>query len=186
MKKILVPVDFSQHSEYALEVASKIAKQHGAGIVLLHMIGISDSVLANSETAEEAEAKYYLNLAKDKIKQYLPALIRSVESNGADVVWSCDPMHGNTYVSESDYKTRKFLDILEEIRNFFDIHHAEGTIPGGVHLELTGKDVTECIGGAQDIMDHQLKMNYSTSCDPRLNAQQSLELAFLISDLLKG
>lgn len=123
---------------------------------------------------------------KDKIKQYLPPLIRAVEGNGADVLWSCDPMHGNTYVSESDFKTRKFMAILEEIRSFFDIHHAEGTIPGGVHLELTGKDVTECIGGAQDIMDHQLKMNYSTSCDPRLNAQQSLELAFLISDLLKG
>ena len=122
---------------------------------------------------------------RDKIEQYLPPLIRAVEGNGADVLWSCDPMHGNTYVSDSDYKTRKFIDILEEIRSFFDIHHSEGTIPGGVHLELTGKDVTECIGGAQDIMDHQLKKNYSTSCDPRLNAQQSLELAFLISDLLK-
>ena len=122
---------------------------------------------------------------KDKIGHYLPSLIRSVKKSGMDVLWSCDPMHGNTYTSDSNYKTRKFSDILEEIQGFFEIHRAEGSIPGGVHFELTGKDVTECIGGAQDITDHQLVNNYSTSCDPRLNAQQSLELAFLISDLLK-
>lgn len=122
---------------------------------------------------------------KDKVDSMLPPLIKSIRKNGSKVTWSCDPMHGNTYTSESNYKTRKFSDILQEIRSFFEIHHAEGSIPGGVHFELTGKDVTECIGGAQEIMDHQLENNYSTSCDPRLNAQQSLELAFLISDLLK-
>ncbi len=122
---------------------------------------------------------------KDKVDSVLPSLIRNVSDFGANVLWSCDPMHGNTYTSDSNYKTRNFNDILQEIRSFFEIHHAEGTVPGGVHFELTGKDVTECIGGAQEIKDHHLENNYATSCDPRLNAQQSLELAFLISDLLK-
>ncbi len=122
---------------------------------------------------------------KDKVDNMLPPLIRSLKEHGANVLWSCDPMHGNTYVSDSKYKTRSFSAILQEIRSFFEIHKAEGSVPGGVHLELTGKDVTECIGGAQEIKDHHLENNYATSCDPRLNAQQSLELAFLISDLLK-
>ncbi len=122
---------------------------------------------------------------KDKVEDMLPSLIRNITYFGANVLWSCDPMHGNTYTSDSNYKTRNFYDILQEIRSFFEIHHAEGTVPGGVHFELTGKDVTECIGGAQEIKDHHLENNYATSCDPRLNAQQSLELAFLISDLLK-
>ena len=95
-------------------------------------------------------------------------------------------MHGNTYTSESGLKTRNFNSILDEIRSFFEIHKAEGTIAGGIHFELTGNDVTECIGGAQQIDDEILKTNYATTCDPRLNAQQSLELAFLIADMLKG
>lgn len=122
---------------------------------------------------------------KDKIGNYLPDLIRNFKMEGFKVLWSCDPMHGNTYTSESNYKTRNFNDILSEIRSFFEIHWAEGTVPGGVHFELTGKDVTECVGGAQDIMDHHLENNYATSCDPRLNAQQSLDLAFLIAEMLK-
>lgn len=123
---------------------------------------------------------------KDKVGQYLPGLIKNFKQEGYNVLWSCDPMHGNTYTSESNYKTRNFKDILSEIRSFFEIHSAEGTIPGGVHFELTGKDVTECVGGAQDIMDHHLENNYATSCDPRLNAQQSLDLAFLIAEMLKN
>ncbi len=123
---------------------------------------------------------------KNKIDDYLPQLIKCIKEEGANVLWSCDPMHGNTFTAESNYKTRNFSDILDEIRSFFNIHFAEGTIPGGVHFELTGKDVTECIGGAQEIMDHHLVNNYATSCDPRLNAQQSLELAFLIADMLKN
>jgi len=122
---------------------------------------------------------------KDKIEQYLPGLIRGIEKEGFRVLWSCDPMHGNTYTSDSNYKTRNFYDILAEIRSFFDIHYSENTVPGGIHFELTGKDVTECVGGAQEIQDYHLENNYSTTCDPRLNAQQSLELAFLVSDMLK-
>ena len=121
----------------------------------------------------------------DKIDKYLPPLVNGIKAAGANVLWSCDPMHGNTFTADSKYKTRNFNDILQEIRSFFQIHYAEGTIPGGVHLELTGKNVTECMGGAQEIMDHHLENNYATSCDPRLNAQQSLELAFTLSEMLK-
>lgn len=122
---------------------------------------------------------------KDQIAEYLPDLIRNFRIEGYRVLWSCDPMHGNTYTSESNFKTRKFDDILSEIKRFFEIHRAEGSIPGGIHFELTGRDVTECIGGGQEIMDHHLEHNYATSCDPRLNAQQSLDLAFMIADMLK-
>ena len=120
------------------------------------------------------------------VQDKLPKLLREIKKEGMKVLWSCDPMHGNTFLSESKYKTRKFESILEEIKQFFAAHKAEGTIGGGVHLELTGQDVTECVGGAQQIEDHHLEKNYATSCDPRLNAQQSLELAFLISDMIKG
>ncbi|MDH5560112.1 MAG: 3-deoxy-7-phosphoheptulonate synthase class II [Deltaproteobacteria bacterium] len=122
---------------------------------------------------------------KDKIKDHLPGLIQAIEKEGLRVLWSCDPMHGNTYLAKSNYKTRNFQDILSEIKDFFHIHRSEGTIPGGAHFELTGDNVTECIGGAEKIEDHHLKNNYATTCDPRLNGKQSLELAFLISSLLK-
>jgi len=121
----------------------------------------------------------------DKIEKHLPNLIQGINEEGLNVTWSCDPMHGNTFVSESSYKTRRFDDILREIHTFFQIHRSNGTIPGGVHFELTGEDVTECIGGAQQIEEHHLENNYLTACDPRLNAQQSLELAFQIAEMLK-
>lgn len=120
----------------------------------------------------------------DKVSAYLPPLIREIEREGFRVVWSCDPMHGNTYQSEFGQKTRNFDDILGEIRNFFMIHRAEGTIPGGVHLELTGDNVTECTGGSRQLLDHHLQQNYQTNCDPRLNAEQSIELAFELAEML--
>lgn len=119
----------------------------------------------------------------DKIGNYLPDLIRGVEQTGHRVLWSCDPMHGNTFQS-GNYKTRAFDDILKEIHRFFEIHKSEGTIPGGIHCELTGLNVTECTGGAQEIDAQQLANNYATNCDPRLNAQQSIELAFQVAEML--
>ena len=116
----------------------------------------------------------------------LPELIRGVRDRGLSVVWSCDPMHGNTFTSESGYKTRRFADVLAEVKAFFEIHQAEGTVPGGLHIELTGEDVTECLGGAQEIADLDLAYRYESACDPRLNNQQSLELAFLVSEMLQG
>ncbi len=124
-------------------------------------------------------------MGADKIATALPPLIRVVQREGRCVIWSCDPMHGNTLETSTGYKTRPFTRILDEVRQFFAIHRAEGSIPGGVHFELTGQDVTECLGGAQAITEQGLAVRYHTLCDPRLNASQSLELAFLIAETLK-
>lgn len=120
-----------------------------------------------------------------KVAEHLPRLIKAVKEEGANVVWSCDPMHGNTIKSPSGYKTRPFEDVLSEVQEFFAIHRAEGTIPGGVHFEMTGKDVTECTGGVRAVTDEDLSDRYHTACDPRLNASQSLELAFLVAEELQ-
>jgi 3-deoxy-7-phosphoheptulonate synthase len=119
-----------------------------------------------------------------KVNEHLPRLIRAVKQDGRKLVWSCDPMHGNT-VSAGGYKTRPFDLILQEVREFFSVHAAEGTHAGGVHLEMTGQNVTECTGGARAISDTDLKDRYHTHCDPRLNAEQAIEMAFLVADLLK-
>ena len=122
----------------------------------------------------------------DKIAAHLPKLIRAVEREGAKVVWSCDPMHGNTIKLQSGYKTRPVDRVFEEVNTFFAIHRAEGTHAGGVHLEMTGQDVTECLGGAQAIKEIDLFDRYQTACDPRLNASQALELAFLLADTVRA
>ncbi|MEL6912865.1 MAG: 3-deoxy-7-phosphoheptulonate synthase class II [Pseudomonadota bacterium] len=119
-----------------------------------------------------------------KVAENLPRLIRTVQAEGANVVWSCDPMHGNTIKSASGYKTRPFDSVLREVQEFFAIHRAEGTVPGGVHFEMTGKDVTECTGGVRAVTDEDLSSRYHTACDPRLNASQALELAFLVAEEL--
>jgi 3-deoxy-7-phosphoheptulonate synthase len=121
----------------------------------------------------------------DKVGDYLPALTRALKREGRVVLWSCDPMHGNTITSASGYKTRPFDLVLKEVRAFFDVHAAEGTHAGGVHLEMTGQNVTECTGGARAISDSDLNDRYHTVCDPRLNAEQAIDMAFLLSDLLK-
>ena len=120
------------------------------------------------------------------ISDHLPKIIRSVKNANLRVVWSCDPMHGNTIKSSNGYKTRPFEKILAEVKTFFKIHISEGTFPGGIHVEMTGKDVTECTGGIKSIDDEDLHSRYHTACDPRLNASQSLELAFLIAEELEA
>ena len=121
----------------------------------------------------------------DKVLDYLPKLIKIVQSEGLNVVWCCDPMHGNTVKSSSGFKTRPFNHVLAEVQNSFTAHRSEGTYLGGVHFEMTGKDVTECTGGLQLIDDEDLSLRYHTACDPRLNASQSLELAFLVAEQLE-
>ena len=116
--------------------------------------------------------------------RHLPKLIKAVSREGFKVVWSCDPMHGNTIKSDSGFKTRPFDKILQEVKEFFAIHKAESTFPGGIHIEMTGKNVTECTGGLQEIADEDLSSRYHTTCDPRLNATQSLELAFMVAEEL--
>ncbi len=124
-------------------------------------------------------------MGADKVETKLPALIRAVLREGRKVVWCCDPMHGNTTTSSNGYKTRSVDRILAEVKGFFAVHEAEGSYAGGIHFEMTGQDVTECIGGAQAITETSLADRYHTHCDPRLNASQALELAFLISEALK-
>ena len=121
-----------------------------------------------------------------KVGEHLPRLIRAVKEEGANVVWVCDPMHGNTIKSATGYRTRPFESVLREVQEFFAIHRAEGTIPGGVHFEMTGLDVTECTGGMRTVTEENLSERYHTACDPRLNASQSLELAFLVAEELSS
>ncbi|MGB0214906.1 MAG: class II 3-deoxy-7-phosphoheptulonate synthase [Alteromonas oceani] len=125
-------------------------------------------------------------MGADKLEANLPRLLRRVKAEGRNVVWSSDPMHGNTFSASSGYKTRNFDAILSEIKQFFQAHEAEGTYAGGIHLEMTGQHVTECTGGAYQISDEDLKEAYKTQCDPRLNADQVLEMAFLVADHLRS
>jgi 3-deoxy-7-phosphoheptulonate synthase len=119
------------------------------------------------------------------VRSALPPIVEAVQREGHPVTWVCDPMHGNTFVSESGKKTRHFDDVLEEIKGFFAVHRGLGSWPGGVHIELTGDDVTECLGGIGEILEEQLPLRYTTACDPRLNARQSIDLAFQLAELLR-
>jgi 3-deoxy-7-phosphoheptulonate synthase len=125
-------------------------------------------------------------LGAGRVEELLPPLVRAVRDAGHPVVWACDPMHGNTFVGPSGHKTRRFDDVMAELAGFFAVHRSEGSHPGGIHVELTGEDVTECLGGAHEIEDGQLHRRYETACDPRLNASQALELAFQVTGFLRG
>ena len=133
---------------------------------------------------EEGKLTLIARFGAGKVSEKLPPLVKAVQEEGAKVTWVCDPMHGNVIKSASGYKTRPFDLILREVREFFGVHEAEGTIPGGVHFEMTGLDVTECTGGVREVTDEDLSDRYHTACDPRLNASQSLELAFLVAEEL--
>jgi 3-deoxy-7-phosphoheptulonate synthase len=124
-------------------------------------------------------------MGADKLRDVLPAIVRAVTDADQPVVWECDPMHGNTYNTDNGIKTRHFDDILAEVNGFFEVHDAENTWPGGVHIELTGDAVTECVGGGDGLAPEQLSDRYETMCDPRLNGRQSLDLAFRVAELLK-
>jgi 3-deoxy-7-phosphoheptulonate synthase len=125
-------------------------------------------------------------MGNGRVRDALPPIVEKVTAHGAKVVWQCDPMHGNTHESSNGYKTRHFDRIVDEVLGYFEVHRGLGTHPGGIHVELTGEDVTECLGGAQGIEDLDLPGRYETACDPRLNTQQSLELAFLVAEMLRG
>ncbi|AUC55538.1 3-deoxy-7-phosphoheptulonate synthase class II [Sagittula sp. P11] len=133
---------------------------------------------------EEGKLTLIARFGAGKVAENLPRLIKAVEEEGAKVTWVCDPMHGNTIKSATGYKTRPFDNVLREVREFFGVHESEGTVPGGVHFEMTGLDVTECTGGVREVTEEDLSDRYHTACDPRLNASQSLELAFLVAEEL--
>ncbi|HEY2762633.1 MAG TPA: 3-deoxy-7-phosphoheptulonate synthase class II [Pseudonocardiaceae bacterium] len=125
-------------------------------------------------------------MGAQRVRDVLPQIVAKVTASGHQVIWQCDPMHGNTIESPSGYKTRHFDWVVDEVQGFFEVHRSLGTYPGGIHVELTGEDVTECLGGAQDISDADLSGRYETACDPRLNTQQALELAFLVAEMLRS
>lgn len=126
-----------------------------------------------------------IRMGQDKVREVLPGIVKAVEASGHKVVWQSDPMHGNTFTSSNGYKTRHFDKIIDEVQGFFEVHRELGTHPGGIHIELTGESVTECLGGAQDITDVDLPGRYESACDPRLNTEQALELSFLVAEMLR-
>ena len=170
------------HVEFLRGVENPIGVKAGPTTDPADLIKLIDTL--NPEN-ESGKMNVIVRMGADKVGDHLPALIKAVEKEGKKVLWSCDPMHGNTFKSSTSYKTREFDKMLQEVTNFFAIHKSEGTHAGGIHLEMTGKDVTECVGGGQDITAEDLSSRYHTHCDPRLNAHQALELAFLIADTLK-
>jgi len=171
------------HVEFFKQIENPIGVKIGPGIDKDELIGLIDALNPDNQAGR---LTLITRMGADKLAGTLPVLIRAVKSEGRNVVWSCDPMHGNTVKASSGYKTRQFDDIMRELRQFFSVHQAEGSYPGGIHLEMTGEHVTECTGGAYQITDSDLGTRYLTQCDPRLNADQVLELAYLIADSLKA
>jgi 3-deoxy-7-phosphoheptulonate synthase len=135
---------------------------------------------------EPGRLTFITRMGADKIRDRLPVLVEKVTAAGAQVAWVCDPMHGNTFEAASGHKTRRFDDVLDEVKGFFEVHKALGTHPGGIHVELTGDDVTECVGGGNEIFVDDLHQRYETACDPRLNRSQSLDLAFLVAEMYRA
>ena len=170
------------HVEYLRGVQNPIGVKAGPTMNPEDLIKLCQTLNPNNEAGR---LNVIVRMGANKVGEGMPKLIRAVEKEGMKVVWSCDPMHGNTIKSSNNYKTRPVDAILTEMKQFFQVHKAEGTIAGGVHLEMTGKNVTECIGGSFTVTEEDLSSRYHTHCDPRLNADQSLELAFLIADTLK-
>ena len=169
------------HVEFARGIRNPIGLKCGPSMTAEGLIGLIDQL---NPANEAGRLTLICRFGAEKVGDHLPGLIRAVEREGRKVVWVCDPMHGNT-ISAGGYKTRPFERVMQEIEGFFGIHRAEGTIAGGIHLEMTGKNVTECTGGARALTADDLQDRYHTYCDPRLNAEQALEVAFLTAELVK-
>ena len=170
------------HIDYCRGIQNPLGLKAGPSLERDDLLRLIDTLNPGNEAGR---LTIICRMGDDQVLEKLPLLIRAVEGEGRKVLWSCDPMHGNTIKSSTGYKTRPFDRILAEVRGFFAVHQSEGTYAGGVHVEMTGQDVTECLGGAQLIDEEQLASRYHTHCDPRLNASQSLELSFLIAEMLK-
>ncbi|MEF2072744.1 class II 3-deoxy-7-phosphoheptulonate synthase [Consotaella aegiceratis] len=170
------------HVEYCRGVKNPLGLKCGPSLAPDDLLRLLDRL---NPANQAGRMTLITRFGHDKVESHLPKLIRAVEREGRKVVWSCDPMHGNT-ITLNRFKTRPFDRILAEVKGFFDVHQAEGTHPGGLHVEMTGNDVTECTGGAHALSADDLSDRYHTHCDPRLNASQALELAFLVAELLKS
>lgn len=170
------------HLEFLRGVGNPLGVKIGPNATRDDILGICEILNPHNEAGR---LNFIIRMGANVIMEKLPKLLESVKSEGREIVWSIDPMHGNTTKASSGYKTRSFDNILNEVKAFFEIHKSVGTYAGGVHLEMTGEDVTECVGGMQAITEENLGCNYNTQCDPRLNATQAIELSFLIADILK-
>ncbi len=190
--------DLSSHFVW---VGERTRQLDGAHIALVELLSNPIGLKIGPGTTPEMAVEYVERLdprntpgrltlisrmGNGKVRDVLPPIIEKVTASGHQVIWQCDPMHGNTHESSNGYKTRHFDRIVDEVQGFFEVHRRLGTHPGGIHVELTGEDVTECLGGAQEISDLDLAGRYETACDPRLNTQQSLELAFLVAEMLRS
>ena len=171
------------HIEYLSGIQNPVGIKCGPSLEKDDLIRLLDKVNPNNEPGKVV---LICRMGSEKVNEHLPKLIKNIKANGKNVTWCCDPMHGNTIKASNGYKTRRVAEILNEVNNFFLVHKSEGTLPGGVHFEMTGSNVTECLGGANEVKESDLGSRYHTHCDPRLNGSQSLELAFLVSDLIKS
>jgi 3-deoxy-7-phosphoheptulonate synthase len=192
-----LPYDVSSHFVWIGERTRQLDNAHVE--LLSHIKNPIGVKLGPSATADEAIAlaaklnpanepgrlTFITRMGATKIREHLPPLLEKVHAAGIDVAWVCDPMHGNTFEASSGYKTRRFEDVIEEVQGFFDVHRSVGTWPGGLHVELTGDDVTECVGGGEEVLEVNLGHRYESVCDPRLNRVQSLELAYLVAEMLR-
>jgi 3-deoxy-7-phosphoheptulonate synthase len=187
-------------SSHFLWVGERTRQLDGAHIAFAEVLANPIGLKIGPTTTPEQAVEYVERLDPDrvpgrltlvsrmgstKVRDVLPRIVEKVTASGHKVIWQCDPMHGNTVESSTGYKTRHFDRIVDEVQGFFEVHRELGTHPGGLHVEITGEDVTECLGGAQEISDADLHGRYETACDPRLNTQQSLELAFLVAEMLR-
>ena len=170
------------HVEFCKGIENPIGIKCGPTLKADDLINLCNRINPKNE---KGKITLISRFGHQNVEKFLPKLIRGIKKEGLNVVWSCDPMHGNTITSSNGYKTRPLDKIISEVKDFIDIHNSEGTYAGGIHIEMTGQNVTECTGGTQKISEEDLSDRYHTHCDPRLNANQSLDLAFLISERLK-
>lgn len=175
------PEDF--HVNFAALIANPVGIKIGPGVTPEEAVAYANKLDPNYEPGQ---LTMVARMGHDKVRSVLPPIIHAVEASGHKVIWQSDPMHGNTMTASNGYKTRHFDKVIDEVQGFFEVHRSLGTHPGGIHIELTGENVTECLGGAEDITDVDLPGRYESACDPRLNTQQSLELAFLVAEMLRS
>ncbi|MEV7806814.1 class II 3-deoxy-7-phosphoheptulonate synthase [Microbispora sp. NPDC088329] len=171
------------HVEFFSRIRNPIGVKLGPTTTPEEAIALIDKLNPDNEPGR---LTFITRMGADKVRDALPMLVEKVNASGATVAWVCDPMHGNTFEAPSGHKTRRLDDVLDEVAGFFEVHHALGTHPGGIHIEFTGDDVTECVGGGHAIVEEDLALRYETACDPRLNRGQSLDLAFRVAELYRS
>ena len=170
------------HVEFMRHIRNPIGVKLGPTTTAEDALALIDAL---DPEREPGRLTFVIRMGAKRVREGLPTLVEKVTASGAQVAWICDPMHGNTFEAESGYKTRRFDDVLDEVAGFFDVHRSLGTHPGGVHIEFTGDDVTECVGGGHEIVEDDLHQRYETACDPRLNRSQALDLAFMVAEMYR-